>query len=136
MQQPEHGTARGPRVDDGPPVVVHGRTRPARSGVRLCLSCGERRALFSYRGTVKADREHNLCFRCFRAERNRLRARTLVTGSIWAPLAGTQPAASRTIGDRAALMAGLQARRRRAQIMARHALDTPGPLPAADTLAS
>ena len=40
-----------------------------------CLECRVHRALFSYRGQVRADRDHSLCFRCFRAHVERLRAR-------------------------------------------------------------
>ena len=43
----------------------------------LCLGCREHRARFRYRGQVRADRDHNLCFRCYRAEVNRQRARRL-----------------------------------------------------------
>ena len=50
------------------------QNRPAR---HTCLGCRQHRALFRYRGQVRADRDHNLCFRCFRAEVNRLRARRL-----------------------------------------------------------
>jgi hypothetical protein len=45
--------------------------------LRLCRSCAERKALFRYRGVVKADRDHTLCFECFRAERDRRRAQAL-----------------------------------------------------------
>ena len=45
----------------------------------LCEACRERKARFQYRGVVKADRGHTLCFACFRSERDRLRARALVT---------------------------------------------------------
>lgn len=38
-----------------------------------CRSCFERRALFCYRGQVRADAQHDLCFRCFRALRNATR---------------------------------------------------------------
>jgi hypothetical protein len=41
---------------------------------RLCAHCRQRPALFKYRGKVKADREHTLCFRCFRDQQNRLRS--------------------------------------------------------------
>ena len=44
---------------------------------RLCRSCAERKALFRYRGVVKADRDHTLCFECYRAERDRRRAQRL-----------------------------------------------------------
>ena len=38
-----------------------------------CLACECRRALFRYRGRVRADRQHTLCFRCFRAQLDRAR---------------------------------------------------------------
>ena len=40
-----------------------------------CQSCQARKARFRYRGAVRADRDHTLCFECFRAERDRRRAR-------------------------------------------------------------
>ena len=39
-----------------------------------CVNCQERRARFRFQGIVKADDDHNLCFQCFRAVRNRLRS--------------------------------------------------------------
>jgi hypothetical protein len=45
---------------------------------RACEACRERKARFRYRGTVKADRDHTLCFECYRRERERQRARGLV----------------------------------------------------------
>lgn len=103
--------------------VLDGRRTGARWRGRLCLACGERRAVFSYRGVVKADRHHTLCFACYRAEANRLRARLLSAAPAGvAPVeAGLRP--SKTFGDRAALLADLGARRRRAQILARRALE-------------
>jgi uncharacterized protein involved in tolerance to divalent cations len=53
------------------------RLRLARKALRTCACCSEIQALFRYRGVVKADREHNLCFRCYRAEVNRQRQRVL-----------------------------------------------------------
>lgn len=44
----------------------------------LCAACRERKAKFQYGGHVRADREHVLCFQCYRAERERQRARQLV----------------------------------------------------------
>lgn len=44
---------------------------------RLCQGCAERKARFAYRGRVRADRDHTLCFECYRAERDRQRARRL-----------------------------------------------------------
>jgi hypothetical protein len=43
----------------------------------LCLACRNHPARFKYRGEVKADRDHTLCFRCYRAELDRARARRL-----------------------------------------------------------
>ena len=49
----------------------------SRKVLRLCRSCAERKARFRFRGVVKADRDHSLCFECFRAERDRRRAQLL-----------------------------------------------------------
>jgi len=115
-------------------VLRGGRATPARGGGRLCLACGERRALFSYRGVVKADRDHNLCFACYRAEVNRLRARRLAAAGAW--MANPHPRPSKAFTDRAALLADIAMRRRRAQITARHALDETGRVPAGAERAS
>ena len=40
-----------------------------------CQSCRHRKARFSYRGSVRADRDHTLCFECYRSERERQRAK-------------------------------------------------------------
>jgi hypothetical protein len=50
----------------------HRRSRRFRT---LCAACRERKARFKYRGEVRADRDHTLCFECYRAEINRARAR-------------------------------------------------------------
>jgi len=47
----------------------------------LCVACQERKAKFRYRGDVRADRDHTLCFECFRGETNRARARRLMERS-------------------------------------------------------
>lgn len=52
---------------------------------RLCAACQERKAKFQYQGTIRADRDHVLCFQCFRAERERQRARQLVLFPHTAP---------------------------------------------------
>lgn len=44
---------------------------------RNCHCCGRRKARFRYHGIVRADRDHTLCFECYRSERERLRARFL-----------------------------------------------------------
>lgn len=40
----------------------------------VCRGCYQHPARFRYRGEVRADRDHTLCFRCYRAEWNRQRA--------------------------------------------------------------
>ena len=113
------------------PRIGGSRARTAGWGARLCLACGERRALFAHRGVVKADRDHNLCFECYRAEVNRLRARRLSAAPAAAAVATPRPQPSKAVADRAALLADIAARRRRAQIAARRALDAPVPVCAA-----
>ena len=60
------------------PSSIRRLTRMVR---HLCTSCGVHRARYQYRGFVRADRDHTMCFRCFRTERERQRARLLVTGA-------------------------------------------------------
>ena len=52
----------------------------------VCLECRSQRALFRYRGEVRADRDHTLCFRCYRAQVERARARRLSEVTRPAPL--------------------------------------------------
>jgi hypothetical protein len=43
--------------------------RVAETGLRskhVCKRCGQARARFTYRGRVKARRDHDLCQRCYR----------------------------------------------------------------------
>ena len=44
---------------------------------RACESCLFRKARFQRRGRVRSDRDHTLCFECYRSERERGRARLL-----------------------------------------------------------
>ena len=44
-----------------------------RTSRHTCSSCRIRRARFQYRGVVRADRDHDLRFRCFRALADRMR---------------------------------------------------------------
>jgi hypothetical protein len=44
---------------------------------RNCESCRLRKARFRYRGIVRTDRDHTLCFACYRAVRDRRRAQML-----------------------------------------------------------
>lgn len=50
------------------------RHRRAKRFRLLCVKCRARKARFKYRGDVRADRDHTLCFECYRAELNRVRA--------------------------------------------------------------
>lgn len=53
------------------------RRRLSKRFKTLCAGCQERKARFRYRGEVRADPDHTLCFECFRGEINRSRARRL-----------------------------------------------------------
>ena len=53
------------------------RNRLSKRFKTLCAGCQERKARFRYRGDVRADPDHTLCFECFRGEINRARARRL-----------------------------------------------------------
>ena len=55
----------------------HSRSKSAKY---LCAACQERKARFKYRRVVRADRDHTLCFECYRGEVNRERARRLTEG--------------------------------------------------------
>ena len=55
---------------------------------QTCQSCRDRKARFQYRGVVRADRDHTLCFECYRSELNRQRAQRLAVVST-APLRTT-----------------------------------------------
>ena len=39
---------------------------------KLCVGCHQHHALFKYRGRVRWDRDHTLCFRCYRSAMDRL----------------------------------------------------------------
>jgi hypothetical protein len=102
----------------------------------LCAACQSRPARFQYRGAVKADRSHTLCFQCYRAALDSVRTiRLQAVRATLAKAADAQPARDATFIDRPGVAARaaaeeaeerderLSLRRRRAQIAARHALD-------------
>jgi len=136
MVQVETRSEAGQQVVDSLMVVCGGRLRSIRRATRLCLACRRRRSLFSYRGVVKADRHHNLCFECYRAEVNRFRLHRPGPSGMRVTPANPRPAPSRLAADRAALLLDLSLRRRRAQMMARHALDMPAAARADEAMAS
>lgn len=57
----------------------------SKRSLRACQSCQARKARFRYRGDVKSDRDHTLCFECYRAERERRRAARLADDSDVSP---------------------------------------------------
>jgi hypothetical protein len=57
------------------------RNRRSKRVRTLCAACQERKARFKYHGEVRADRDHTLCFECFRGTTNRARACRLAEGA-------------------------------------------------------
>jgi len=51
--------------------------RRARAPKHLCQRCRDRKARFRYRGVVRADDDHTLCFECYRSALNQARARRM-----------------------------------------------------------
>ena len=51
--------------------ALHGKAR------HVCRRCQRHPARFRYRGEVRADRDHDMCFQCYRAELNRQRSRSM-----------------------------------------------------------
>jgi hypothetical protein len=103
----------------------------AREPRHLCAACHQRPARFQYRGVVKADRLHTLCFRCYRSAMDSLRNVEPVGRVTWLRPAGISsrgrvdgrfPGHAPRPVDPADKYAELTRRRRRAQIAARHAL--------------
>jgi hypothetical protein len=78
---------------------------------RTCQSCLARKARFKFRGEVRADRDHTLCFECFRSERDRRRAQMLSDADRARPLAAPSlppVLSSREIAHRHAMLAHLR----------------------------
>ena len=74
----------------------------------LCEACRERKARFQYRGVVKADRAHTLCFACFRSERDRVRARGLAASAGDGMVEGTQQSVAPRFASDASAMTPTQ----------------------------
>ncbi len=81
---------------------------------RNCHVCRDRKARFRFRGEVRADRDHVLCFACFRAERNRQTARRLAEdGAPRSPFAGIAAAlTARQIAHRSLMLGHLSSARK------------------------
>ena len=77
-----------------------------------CQSCHARKARFQYRGRVRADRDHTLCFECFRSERERNRAHSVAEAEDLARLRAllVRPASlsDREAAHRRAMLAHLE----------------------------
>jgi hypothetical protein len=58
---------------------------------KQCERCRERKARFRFRGAVRADRDHTLCFACFRSQRDRARA------ALQAHVSGPAPIRARPV---------------------------------------
>lgn len=104
------------------------RTEAWKRERRSCEGCGHHQTLFRYRGDVKADRMHRLCFQCYRALKDSVRRVVAPQSCNWPAAVATNPApparaaVRATDGDRQALYDSLHLRRRCAQLAARHAL--------------
>lgn len=91
----------------------------ARHTRHTCQSCQDRKARFSYRGTVKADKDHTLCFECFRRERERQRARGMARPSEAVPpavapmLANLRRLTGRQVAHRRAMLTAMSEQRAR-----------------------
>lgn len=69
----------------------------------LCAACQARKARFRYRRQVRADRNHTLCFECYRGELNRARARRLTeqpARPIVSPFSAWQAVGARVLDAR------------------------------------
>ena len=58
-----------PEFENLPHTIHRRRDKLAR---KFCAACHKRRSLFRYRGKVRFDSDHNLCFRCYRSAMDRL----------------------------------------------------------------
>lgn len=123
MNEVERSPGERAQRAGSPVAVVGGRRGELRTYVNhLCRSCRRRKSRFYIRGAVKSDRTHTLCFECYRALVNRVRAQRLAAPDVW-PLPSQPPLPARLRADREAFSEELALRRRRAQIAARHALE-------------
>ncbi len=112
------------QVVDIAQVTVGGHRRSVRAEPHhVCRECGQRRSRFQFRGYVKADRTHTLCFECYRNLVNQVRANRLWAPVFLTPLASALPQPARLTADRAAFYDETRRRLHRAQIAARHAVD-------------
>ena len=77
---------------------------------QMCQRCRDRKARFQYRGYVRADRDHTLCFECYRSERERQRARTFSSVQppmLRSPFSVRPPLSDRELAHRRRMLAHL-----------------------------
>ena len=86
------------------PMSSNERRRRSKRVRVLCAACQGRKAKFRYRKEVRADRDHTLCFECYRSEVNRIRARRLAEGAtrrqMALPLGPWQASDEQVLNDR------------------------------------
>jgi hypothetical protein len=83
-----------------------------RKARQTCQQCRDRKARFQYRGHVRADRDHTLCFECYRSERERQRAHTLARielPMLRSPLGVRLPLSERQVTHRRRMLEHLSA---------------------------
>ena len=84
--------------------------RESKQTRRSCQSCRQRKARFQYRGMVRADRDHTLCFECYRSLSEHRRARGLTDerlGTVPRSLF-PRPLTARQAAHRRAMLAHLE----------------------------
>lgn len=75
----------------------------------LCAECRAHKAKYRYRGHVRADRQHVLCFQCYRSARERMRARALADVIIERPAPLRYDLTERQISHRRTMLEHLTA---------------------------
>jgi hypothetical protein len=112
MSNSQIGVRRG-----GPSGVRRGG--PSGPPKHLCQRCRDRKARFQYRGEVRADRDHTLCFECYRSERERRRAHVLADieapRPLRSPFAKAPLISERQVAHRTVMLAHLDIPRARSQ---------------------
>lgn len=95
------------------------RGGPSGPPKHLCQRCRDRKARFQYRGEVRADRDHTLCFECYRSERERRRAQVLVDietpRPLRSPFSNAPLVSERQVAHRTVMLAHLDTQRARSQ---------------------
>ena len=71
----------------------------------ICQSCRDRKARFRYRDSVRADRDHSLCFECYRREQERQRAKRLAVLPASHTLMSSPTLSQRQVVHRQAMLA-------------------------------